>query len=66
MRAHRFLAFGLQFCFDDDDEPEYLALYCYEVQVRRSHQGGGLGKYMIQELISVAKTWKMEKVVGFK
>lgn len=29
--------------FDDEEEPEYLVLYCYELQVRPEYKRQGLG-----------------------
>lgn len=38
-------------------------LYCYEMQIEKSSQRQGLGKFMMNALEMCAKHWDMEKVV---
>ncbi|XP_055849409.1 N-alpha-acetyltransferase 40 [Episyrphus balteatus] len=38
-------------------------LYCYEMQIEKSSQRQGLGKFMMTALENCAKHWDMEKVV---
>ncbi|XP_055907721.1 N-alpha-acetyltransferase 40 [Eupeodes corollae] len=38
-------------------------LYCYEMQIEKSFQRQGLGKFMMTALENCAKHWEMEKVV---
>ena len=42
--AKKIAGYGIfRFEFDDEDEPEFLVLYCYELQVRTEYQRQGLG-----------------------
>ena len=52
-----------KFCFDDDDEPEYSVVYCYELQVSSSFQGRGLGAYITSCLARIGRHWGLSKVV---
>lgn len=53
-----------QFCWDDDDEPEYPVLYIMEIQVRDTSRGHGWGKKMMEICVEIAKYWKMYKIVS--
>jgi hypothetical protein len=53
----------VQFCFDDDDEPEFVVVYCFEVQVVGHCQGQGLGEYLMNSLLSLSRFWRMQKLV---
>ena len=52
-----------RFEWDDDEEPEYPVLYCYELQIQSSFQGKGLGKKLMEILAATAKKFKLEKVM---
>lgn len=52
-----------QFCLDDDEEPECMVLYCFELQVKSSQQGKGLGGYIMNRLLNISRCWDMQKVV---
>lgn len=54
-----------QFCLDCDNDPEYVVLYCFEIQVVQSYRGKGLGEHLMQNILSLAHFWKMQKLVGF-
>ena len=45
------VAFTLfRFEWDDEEEPEYPVLYCYELQIRSTFQGRGLGRKLMDVL----------------
>ena len=50
-----------RFEWDDEDEPEYPVLYCYELQVSQATQKSGAGKVLMQMLMQVAKHYGMRK-----
>lgn len=52
-----------RFEWDDEEEPEYPVLYCYELQIQPSFQGRGLGKKLMEVLNETAKKLKMIKVM---
>ncbi len=57
------VAFALfRFEWDDEEEPEYPVLYCYELQIRSTFQGRGLGRKLMDVLKVTATKLKMEKV----
>eukprot|EP00602_Paraphysomonas_sp_CaronLab_P012975 CAMPEP_0185041966 /NCGR_PEP_ID=MMETSP1103-20130426/41895_1 /TAXON_ID=36769 /ORGANISM="Paraphysomonas bandaiensis, Strain Caron Lab Isolate" /LENGTH=86 /DNA_ID=CAMNT_0027581917 /DNA_START=46 /DNA_END=303 /DNA_ORIENTATION=+ len=43
-----------QFTWDDEDEPEYPVLYCYELMVDNTCQGTGLGRILMKSLATIA------------
>jgi len=49
--------------FRFDMEDDECVLYCYELQVSRSAQRGGIGKALMKCLYEIARGWKMQKVV---
>jgi len=49
--------------FRFDVEDDECVLYCYELQVSRSAQRGGMGKALMKCLYEIARGWKMQKVV---
>lgn len=38
-------------------------LYCYEMQVEENYQRKGLGRFIMELLETIAKAWKMEKII---
>ena len=55
------VAFALfRFEWDDEEEPEYPVLYCYELQIRSTFQGRGLGRNLMDVLKVTAAKLKME------
>jgi ribosomal protein S18 acetylase RimI-like enzyme len=48
---------------DDEDEPEYPVLYCYELQISHSYQGKGIGKHIMELLNQFQKSCQMKKVM---
>ena len=53
----------LRFTWDDDDEPEYPVLYVYELQVAKTHERKGLGKYLLSYMIALSRHLQMRKVL---
>jgi ribosomal protein S18 acetylase RimI-like enzyme len=51
-----------RFVWDDDDEPEYPVLYCYELQVDQSMQKIGAGLALMRMLQNIAAAYDMKKV----
>lgn len=51
-----------RFVWDDDDEPEYPVLYCYELQVEKSAQNKGAGVVLMRMLQQIAEHYGMKKV----
>ena len=52
-----------RFEWDDEEEPEYPVLYCYELQIQPGFQGRGLGRKLMEVLNETAKKLKMVKVM---
>lgn len=50
-----------RFVWDDDDEPEYPVLYCYELQVDKSMQKKGAGFALMKMLQQIAAHCQMRK-----
>lgn len=50
-----------RFEWDDEDEPEYPVVYCYELQVHQSAQKMGMGLVLMQMLQAIAKHLKFRK-----
>ncbi|KAL7285177.1 hypothetical protein PYCCODRAFT_1466974 [Trametes coccinea BRFM310] len=44
------------------DQGEDL-LYCYELQVAEAFRSGGLGRFLVDKLTAIGKTYHMEKVM---
>ncbi len=58
------VAFTLfRFEWDDEEEPEYPVLYCYELQIRSTFQGRGLGRKLMDVLKVTATKLKLQKVL---
>ena len=58
------IAFSMfRFEWDDEDEPEYPVLYCYELQISHSYQGKGIGKHIMELLNQFQKSCQMKKVM---
>ncbi|EMD42210.1 hypothetical protein CERSUDRAFT_129691 [Gelatoporia subvermispora B] len=49
------------FRFDREDGQNVV--YCYELQVHEKAQRMGLGKYLMQQLASIGRTWHMKKIM---
>ncbi len=54
---------SFRFEWDDEEEPEYPVLYCYELQVSSIMQGHGIGKQLMTLLVQIADRLKMWKVL---
>ena len=53
-----------RFDWDDEDEPEYPVLYCYELQVSTKYQGCKIGSFLMQDLlINICIKLKLWKVL---
>ena len=52
-----------RFEWDDEDEPEYPVLYCYELQTSNQYQGKGIGKYLMKLLVQFQEACSMRKVM---
>ena len=52
-----------RFEMDDDESPECVVLYVYEIQVAQSHRKQGLGKRLMNLLEQIAKAHEMDKVM---
>jgi N-alpha-acetyltransferase 40 len=52
-----------RFEWDDNDEPEFPVLYCYELMVSAAKQRHGLGSNLIAQLITLARKLKMDKIM---
>ena len=60
----RILAFSVyKMEWDDEDEPEFPVLYCYELQVCSSLQGHSIGEQLMNMLIVISDKLKMWKVM---
>ncbi|KAL0951097.1 hypothetical protein HGRIS_007834 [Hohenbuehelia grisea] len=57
--AERLVAYTI-FRFEHEDD--FDILYCYELQVLQEAQRRGLGKVLMEQLVSVSKTWKIGKI----
>ncbi|KAI9508779.1 acyl-CoA N-acyltransferase [Russula earlei] len=49
--------------FRFDVEDGECVLYCYELQVSRLVQRGGIGKTLMECLYNIARRWSMQKVM---
>ena len=62
--ADKIVAFTtFRFEWDDEEEPEYPVLYCYELQISDDHQGKGIGKRLMELLVQFQKACLMRKVM---
>jgi GNAT superfamily N-acetyltransferase len=52
-----------RFEWDDEEEPEYPVLYCYELQTQPTYQGRGLGKRLMEVLSNTCSKLKLNKVM---
>jgi ribosomal protein S18 acetylase RimI-like enzyme len=52
-----------RFEWDDEEEPEYPVLYCYELQISDECQGKGIGKRLMELLVQFQKACLMRKVM---
>ena len=52
-----------RFEWDDDEEPEYPVLYCYQLMVSAEKQRHGLGRHLMSLLSTIGKKLRMEKVM---
>ena len=52
-----------RFEWDDEEEPEYPVLYCYELQVCKTVQGHGIGRQLMSLLVQTADKLKLWKVL---
>jgi len=58
------VAFAMfRFEWDDEDEPEYPVLYCYELQTSNEFQGKGIGKHLMKLLARFQEACSMRKVM---
>ncbi|TFK57214.1 hypothetical protein OE88DRAFT_108009 [Heliocybe sulcata] len=61
MNGRRSLVAYAGFRFEDEEGENVL--YCYELQVSKSEQGHGLGKFLMQQVFTIGRWWQMEKVM---
>lgn len=60
----KLIAFTMfRFEWDDEDEPEYPVLYCYELQTCNEYQGKGIGKHLMKLLVEIQEAFSMKKVM---
>lgn len=52
-----------RFCYDDDDEPENVVIYVYEIQVCRSFRRQGLGRRLMAIIEAIGKAADLPKVM---
>ena len=52
-----------RFEWDDDEEPEFPVLYCYQLMVSDEKQRHGLGKQLMNMLSIIGKKLRMEKIM---
>ena len=52
-----------RFEWDDDEEPEYPVLYCYELQVSEQAQGNGIGRWLMSTIVKISEKLHMWKVL---
>jgi len=52
-----------QFTWDDEDEPEFPVIFCYELQINDKFQKLGLGRLLMEMLLDLSKFWKMDKLM---
>ena len=58
------VAFAMfKFSWDDEDEPEFPVLFCYELQVAPKYQGCGVGKMLVEIQLKIAKIRNMWKTM---
>lgn len=50
-------------CLDDDEEPEAVVVYVYEVQIASSHQRQGLGKKLMEITETICRNVGLDKVM---
>lgn len=57
------LAFSMfKFTWDDEDEPEFPVLFCYELQVEERYRGCGLGARLMdieKQIANMRNMWKV-------
>lgn len=58
----KLLAF-VHYRFELDDEEKFPVVYCYEIQMPKSVQGKGLGRYLMDTLLDIGVRFKMNKVM---
>ncbi|KAE9411044.1 acyl-CoA N-acyltransferase [Gymnopus androsaceus JB14] len=49
------------FRFEHEEEEDLV--YCYEIQISRSHQRKGIGKFLVKLLEAVGQKFRMEKIM---
>ncbi|KAH9898042.1 acyl-CoA N-acyltransferase [Cubamyces lactineus] len=54
------IAFSM-FRFEQEEGDDVL--YCYELQVSAPFRGSGLGRFIVEKLITIGKHWGMDKVM---
>lgn len=52
-----------RFEWDDEEEPEYPVLYCYELQIRQEFQNQSIGQRLLQMLVEIARSMNMRKIM---
>ena len=63
-RDNELVAFSMfKLCWDDEEEPEYPVLFCYEVQVDEKYQGQGIGKRLMDIEIQIANELNLWKTM---
>eukprot|EP01041_Mallomonas_annulata_P001329 gene1329-2558_t len=52
-----------QFTWDDEDEPEFPVLFCFELQLDIKYQKLGIGRELMSMLTTIASHWHMNKTM---
>mmetsp|Transcript_114 Transcript_114/g.105 ORF Transcript_114/g.105 Transcript_114/m.105 type:complete len:208 (+) Transcript_114:413-1036(+) len=52
-----------QFTWDDEEEPEYAVIFCYELQIHIKYQKQGIGRFLMNILSHLCIQWKMKKIM---
>ncbi|KAK7064165.1 N-acetyltransferase domain-containing protein [Favolaschia claudopus] len=53
---------AFRFEFEDEDDDSNI-LYCYDLQVSKTRQRTGLGRALVENLASIAREFKMDKIM---
>mmetsp|Transcript_31420 Transcript_31420/g.53021 ORF Transcript_31420/g.53021 Transcript_31420/m.53021 type:complete len:212 (+) Transcript_31420:55-690(+) len=63
-KSEEVLAFTVfRFEWDDDDEPEFPVLYCYELQVGDAFRKCGAGTFLMDKLRQISMHYHMRKIL---
>ena len=63
-KSNLIISFAMfKFEYDDEEEPEHPVLFCYEVQIDKSYQQQGIGRILMDNLLSISKQTNMWKVM---